>query len=135
MVIRQLQNFPIYLLGASNTMIGKIMASAFKSTSMPAWIKLFWVHELQRSELEVVLQNMLAQEPGAMTSGLIETMQHKLVDYNKIVMFLNSTAIALSLWERAFQRQYHQMTDKWTTQLIDYELKATLTFEPGELLE
>ena len=37
-IIHQLQNIPIYLLGVRNTMIGKIMASAFESISLPALI-------------------------------------------------------------------------------------------------
>ena len=59
-IILQMQSFPIYLLGASDTMIGIMMASAFESNSPPTGIPLFWVHELQR--VEVVLQNMLDQD-------------------------------------------------------------------------
>ena len=62
-------------------------------------------------------------------------MQHKLVDYNNFELFRKSTAMALSLWARAFQKQYNQLTDEWTTQLIDYQLKAIHTFEPGEFRE
>ncbi len=63
------------------------MANAFEPVSPPAWITLFWVHELQR--LEVATQNMLAKEQCAVTSGLIEAMQIKLVDYNNFVILKN----------------------------------------------
>ena len=35
-IILQLNNFPIYLLGASNTMIGKIVSNAFDVIAPPA---------------------------------------------------------------------------------------------------
>ena len=48
-IIRQLKNSPIYLLGASNTMIGNIVSNEFEVIVPPGQVTLFWVHELQRS--------------------------------------------------------------------------------------
>ena len=76
---------------------------------------------------------MLAHVQGAVTFGLIEAMQHKLVDCNNFVIFRKSTAIVLSLWERAYRKLYNQTTGEWTldysTDHVDYQLKAALTFE------
>ena len=57
-IITQLKNFPIYLLGASNKMIGKIVSNAFNVIAPPARVSVFWIHELQRTE--AVFQNMLS---------------------------------------------------------------------------
>ena len=81
-IIRRVQRFPTYLLGISNDMIGRIMDRAFEPVAPRAWVTLFWVHEIQR--IEIAFQNKLAQEPGAVLSGLVETMQTKLVDYNNL---------------------------------------------------
>ena len=49
-IILQLNNFPIYLLAASNTMIGKIVSNAFDVIAPPARVSVFWanfwLHEL-----------------------------------------------------------------------------------------
>ena len=44
-IICHLKNFPIYLLWASNTLIGKIVSNAFKVIAPPGRVTLFWVHE------------------------------------------------------------------------------------------
>ena len=46
-IIRQLKIFLIYLVGASNTMIGKIVSNAFDVIAPPARVSVFWIHELQ----------------------------------------------------------------------------------------
>ena len=57
-IILQLNNFPIYLLAASNTMIGKIVSNAFDVIAQPARASVFWIHELQQTE--AVFQNLLS---------------------------------------------------------------------------
>ena len=96
-IIYQLKNFPVYLLGASNTLIGKIIASAFEVTSPAGRVTLFWVQELQQSDS--VLQIMLATQQGAVASNLVMAMQHKLINYNNFEMFKKSASIAI--WEFA----------------------------------
>ena len=73
------ENYLIYLLGDSNTMIGKIVSNAFEVIAPPGRVTLFWVHELQRSE--AVLQNMLVTNRGAVASNLMTAMKHKLIDF------------------------------------------------------
>ena len=46
-IILQLNNLPIYLLGASNTVIGKIVQNAFDVIAPPARVSVFWIHEFQ----------------------------------------------------------------------------------------
>ena len=43
-IILHLNNFPIYLLAASNTMIGKIVSNAFDVIAPPARVLVFWLH-------------------------------------------------------------------------------------------
>ena len=97
-IIRRVQRFPTYLLGFSNDMIGRIMERAFEPVAPSAWTTLFWVQEIQL--VEIALQNKLAQEPGAVLSGL---------DYNNFVSFKKSTIILLCLWERAYQNHFDQV--------------------------
>ena len=51
-IIRQLKIFPIYLRGASNTMMGELILNAFEVIAPPGRVTVFCVHELQRSEAE-----------------------------------------------------------------------------------
>ena len=46
-IILQLNNFTIYMLGASNTMIGKLVSNAFDVIALPARVSVIWIHELQ----------------------------------------------------------------------------------------
>ena len=115
-------------------MIGRIMEtleSAFKPVAPRAWVTLFWVHVIQL--IEIAFQNKLAQEPGAVLSGLIETMHTKLVDYNNFVSLKKSTSILICLWERANQRLFDQVSMKFTTQLIENLLKAIQELQLGSL--
>ena len=88
-IICHLKIFPIYLLGASNTMIGKIVSNAFEVIAPPGHITLFWVHELQLSE--AVLQNMLVTNRGAVAYNLVAAMKHPLTDFDNFATInLNS---------------------------------------------
>ena len=53
-------------------------------------------------------------------------MKRPLKDFDNFAKFLQSTAIAYSLWERAFETQFDQLTAEWTTQLNGYQLEALL---------
>ena len=107
------------------------MVRVFEPVAPRAYFTLSWVHEIQR--IEIVLQNQLAQDPGAVLSGLVETMQTKLVDYNDFVCFKKSTSILLCLWERANQRLFDQVYPEFTTQLIENQLLAMQELELGQL--
>ena len=56
--MNHVRKFPIYLLAPSNMIIGKIVSYAFEGIAPPSRATLFWVHELQRTE--VALQNALS---------------------------------------------------------------------------
>ena len=60
-------------------------------------------------------------------------MKRPLKDFDNFATFCQSTAIAYSLWERAFEAQFDQQTAEWVTQLIEYQLEATKTLEAGPL--
>ena len=75
-IILQLNNFPIYLLAASNTMIGKIVSNAFDVIAPPARVSVFWLHELQRTE--AVFQNMLSTNRHAVGHNLVLAMKRQL---------------------------------------------------------
>ena len=95
-------------------MIGKIVSNALEVIAPSGCFTLFWIHELQRSE--VVLQNMLVTNWGAVTSNLVTAMKHTLIDFDNFAAFRQSTSIAYSLWERAFWMQHDQQTAEWTKQ-------------------
>ena len=102
----------------------------------PVWISpsratLSWVHELQRAE--VALQNALSINRLTVARSLVKAMKCQLKDFDKFATFRQSTAIAYSLWERAFEAQYDQQTSEWVSQLIEYQLEATKTLEAGPL--
>ena len=107
------------------------MEMAFELVAPRAWVTLFWVHEIQR--IEIAFQNKLAQEAGAVLSGLIETMQTKLADYNNFLSFKKSISILICLWERANQRLFDQVSMEFTTQLIENLLKAIQELQLGSL--
>ena len=60
-------------------------------------------------------------------------MKCPLKDFDNFATFRQSTAIAYSLWERAFEAQFDQQTTEWATQLIEYQLDATKTLEARQL--
>ena len=78
---------------------------------------------------------MLVTNRGAVAYNLVAAMKHPLTDFDNFAIFQQSTAIAYSLWERAFGMQHAQQTAEWTTQLIEYQLEATLMLKTGELRE
>ena len=73
------------------------MERAFEPVAPRAWVTLFWVHAIQM--IEIAFQNKLAQEQGTVLSGLVETMQTKLVDYNNFVSFKMDLHITLLVGE------------------------------------
>ena len=79
-IILQLNNFPIYLLAASNTMIGKIVSNAFEIIAPPARVSVFWLHELQRTE--AVFQNMLSTNRHAVGHNLVLAMKRQLTKFD-----------------------------------------------------
>ena len=79
-IILQLNNFPMYLLAASNTMIGKIVSNAFDVIAPPARVSVFWLHELQRTEL--VLQNMLSTNRHVVGHNLVLAMKRQLTNFD-----------------------------------------------------
>ncbi len=93
------QSFPTYLLDASNAMLGIIMERAFKSVAPQALVTLFWV--LERQQIEIVLQNKLAQDLDAVHAGLIDAMQTKLVDYTSSLKVRRLISIFTYLWDMA----------------------------------
>jgi hypothetical protein len=101
-VIQRLQKFPIYLQESSNTLIGTIMVSAFKSLAPAALVTLFWVRELQR--IEVALQNKLNQDQDALHESLLRAMQTKLIDCTSYVKARRSLSIFTNLWEKTFRK-------------------------------
>ena len=103
-IILPLKNFPFYLLEASNTMIGKIVSNAFEVMAPPGRVTLSWVHELQRTG--AVLQNTLFVKRHTVGKCLVEAMKHPLRNFDNFATFWQSTAIAYSLWERAFEMQF-----------------------------
>ena len=50
-IMIHVKKFPFYLLDIINTMIGKIVSSAFEGMAPPRRATLSWVHELQRTEV------------------------------------------------------------------------------------
>ena len=66
-------NFPIYLLGTSNSMIGKNVSNAFDVIAPPARVPVFWIHELQQTE--AVFQNMLSTNRHAVGHNLVLAMK------------------------------------------------------------
>ena len=97
----------------------------------PSRAMLSWVCELQRAE--VALQNALSINRLTVARSLVKAMKCPLKDFDKFATFRQSTAIAYSLWERAFEAQYDQQTPEWVSQLIEYQLDATKTLEAGPL--
>ena len=63
----------------------------------------------------------------------MEAMKRPLKDFDNFATFRQSTAIAYSLWERAFEALFDQQTAEWVTQLIEYQLDAAKTLEAGPL--
>ena len=60
-------------------------------------------------------------------------MKRLLKDFDNFTTFQQSTAIAYSLWERAFETQLDKQTAEWIPQLIEYQLEATETLEAGKV--
>ena len=126
-ILTHVRRFLIYLLAPSNMVIGKIVSYAFEGIAPPSRATLSWVHELQRTE--VALQNALSINRLTVARSLVKAMKCPLKDLDNFATFRQSTAIAYSLWERAFEAQYdqHWQTTEWVTQLIEYQLDATKT--------
>ena len=79
------------------------MAKVFEPLVPPAvQVTLFWVRELQL--VEVALQNKLNEDPDTVRTGLIETMQTKIVDYSSFVKARKSLSIFTNLWEKTLGR-------------------------------
>ena len=127
----QLNNFPIYLLAAANTMIGNIVTDAFDIIAPPARVSVFFLHELQRTE--AVLQNMLCNNRSAVEHNLLVAMNSPITTFDDFVTFRHKTSIAYSIWERAFGMQYDQQTADWTAKLVEYQIKAAEKLEYGKL--
>ena len=98
-LILQLNNFPIYLLAAANTMVGKIVSNAFDVIALPARVSVFWLHELQRTE--AVFQNMLSTNRHAVGHNLVLAMKRQLTIFDDFTTSRQTISIAYSLWERA----------------------------------
>ena len=130
-LLYHVRKFPTYLLGPSNTMIGTIFANAFETIAPPSRATLSWVHELQRAE--VALQNALSISRLDVAQRLLKVMKFLLKNFDTFATFRKSTAIAYSLWERAYEAQYDQQTSEWVTQLVEYQFEATKTLEAGPL--
>ena len=105
--------------------------NAFEAIAPSYRATLFWVHELQRAE--VALQNELSVNRLDVAQRLVKLMKCPLKDFDTFAAFRKSTAIAYSLWERAYEAQYDQQTSEWVTQLVDYQFDATKTLEAGPL--
>jgi hypothetical protein len=102
--IRMVQEFPIYLLEPSNSVIGNVLGRAFEPLAQPSQhITLFWLRELQR--IEIALQNKLNQDPDAVHMGLLQVMRTKMVDYSSFVTVKKSLSIFINLWEKTFLPQ------------------------------
>ena len=130
-LLYHVKRFPNYLLGPSNIMIGTIISNAFETIAPPSRATLSWVHELQRAE--VTLQNALSISRLDVAQRLVKVMKCPLKNFDTFTTFRKSTAIAYSLWERAYEAQYDQQTSEWVTQLVEYQFEATKTLEAGPL--
>jgi hypothetical protein len=130
-LILQLNNFPIYLLAAANTMIGKIVSNAFDVIAPPARVSVFWLHELQRTE--AVLQNVLFNNRSAVEHNLVVAMKSPIKIFDDFATFRQKISIAYSIWERANGMQYDQQTADWTAKLVEYQIEAAETLEYGKL--
>ena len=130
-LILQLNNFPIYLLAAANTMIGKIVTDAFDVIAPPARVSVFFLHELQRTE--AVLQNMLCNNRSAVEHNLLVAMKSPITNFDDFATFRQKTLIAYSIWERANGMQYDQQTADWTAKLVEYQIEAAEKLEQGTL--
>ena len=106
--------------------IGKAVSNAFEGITPPSRATLSWVHGLQRTE--VALQNALSVNRLTVARSFVKAMNRLLKDFD-FATFCQSTAIAYSLWERAFGALFDQQTAEWVTQLIEYQLDATKTLE------
>ena len=130
-IMIHVRKFPFYLLAPSNMIIGKIVSNASEGIAPPSRATLSWVHELQRTE--VALQNALSVNRLTVARSLVKAMKRPLKDFDNFATFSQSTAIAYSLWERAFEAQFDQQTAEWVTQLIEYQLDAIEMLEAGPL--
>jgi hypothetical protein len=128
-LILQLDNFPIYLLAAANTMVGEIVSNAFDVIAPPARVSVFWIHELQR--IEAVLQNMLSNNQSAISHNLVVAMKSPIKNFDDFATFRQTISIAYSLWERANGMQYAQQTADWTSKMVESHLvQPSLSLSP-----
>ena len=104
--------------------------NAFEAIAPPNRATFFWIHELQRAE--VALQNELSVSRRDVAQRLVKLMKCPLTDFDTFAAFRKSTAIAYSLWERAYEAQYDQQTSEWVTQLVEFQFDTTKTLE-GEV--
>ena len=91
-IILQLNNFPIYLLAASSTMVGKIVSNAFDVIAAPARVLVFWLHELQRAE--AVFQNLLSNNQQSVRQNLLVAMKRSIKSFDDFATFRQTTSIA-----------------------------------------
>ena len=82
--------------------------NAFETIAPPNRATLSWIHDLQRTE--VILQNELSVNRLDVAQRLVKLMKCPLTDFDTYAAFRKSTAIAYSLWERAYEAQYDQQT-------------------------
>ena len=66
-----------------------------------------------------------------MITDITRTLETKLVDYNTFVNFRKSTIILTCLWERSTKRIFGREYLDFTDQLIEIQLRAVSTMEPG----
>ncbi len=77
--LEQQNKFPTYLLNISNNMIKEMLNRAIeKNHGTSGQVKLAAVVQLQI--YEIILQNMLVNRKGDITSEILKAMQYKLVD-------------------------------------------------------
>ena len=114
-------------------MIGTIICNAFEAIAPPNRTTLFWVYELQRAEVALQNEFSVSRLEVAQRRRLVKAMKCPLNDFDTFATFRKSTAIAYSLWERAYEAQYDQQTSEWVTQLVEFQFDTTKTLEAGPL--
>ena len=76
---------------------------------------------------------MLSTNRHAVGHNLVLAMKRQLANFDEFATFWQTTSIACSLWERAYEMQYEQQTAEWKTQLVEHQIEATEMLEAGKL--